>query len=817
MKESELIDETLEYFGNRMGNFWHWSEDGEVIEWQTGKTLCYTADLLSILRGCSNQPMPHLGAILLVVAACSDNWEPVMARSIVNRQTKLIDWYEEHREIEEVDMILHNAFETLAIVRSLDKDVRSGAMRIPLIRAVFENIWSFHTAFDNIEPFLKHWIDWSEDKEERVELIRYLTNPDVMEQQPVFLLKELEALQSSEWRKTGTKALEEYLLTNLTDTPKPAEIAPLPEPITTPLTLIEELLQDDKTEGLAQLTQRLLAAIKIPSQTRGSSDQPFGGFSDITNRGNLDRLLISELAQDDDTLTARLVNNEAMYLRREEPPSDIERERTILLDTTIQMWGLPRVFALAAALACAEKKQNISRIDAFALRGERLDDLDLTTKDGVIQALGKLDGHLHCGIALRDFLRHNRSTESHDIVFITDADALKTPAFQVYFAEIKAFLTYLIVVNRVGELQVLDISGGRSKSLGTSKMDLNHLLFPKHDPSKRTKKSLFTPAFYNEAELPLFYLMTNARVSRMHTLQHPSVGVVNITQNQRVLRVSSADLGATELLPFIEEGEYCMGFGSIAMVYILVSNEQTRLFKLYKIHMDKGLSETHDFTGRVFATVDEMAFYKSSFFLKSNKIINCFTGTLEEGIGFEGILGEYRQVKEAIDLKQIKKFLNNRNSPLHHPKAIFINDKGQLTIDRFSLVLVNSNVLLFRQTSEQYHELETDRDEPLHVSTPFENPNIICYEKKWADGSLASVDTHGFLHLKSSNKSIPEVTIVLTFANDISAWVSDDSIFGSTYFNNTTKNTEELPPSYFYRTYIQRFINHILQPMGLPF
>jgi MoxR-vWA-beta-propeller ternary system domain bpX1/MoxR-vWA-beta-propeller ternary system domain bpX0 len=807
MEESERIDLTLEYFGSRKGNFWHWTADGEVVEWQSGETLCYRADLLSILRGCSGQPMPYFGAILLVVAACSDNWQPQNARYLLNKQLKYSEAYEERQRIEEMDMVLHNAFETLTMVHRLVKELRSGAMRIPLLRAVFENLWQPHVAFDDIEPFVNCW----------AELAEHLTNPDVQDLHPNYLNKELEALQNCEWRKKETFALEQYLRTNLMGTPKPADIVSLKAAEIAPQTLIQELLEDEKTEGFAQLTQRLLAAIKIPLHTRGSSDQPFGGFSDITNRGNLDRLLISELAQDDDTLTARLVNNEAMYLRREEPPTKIERERTILVDTTMQMWGLPRVFALAAALACAEKKQNISNIDVFALRGNRLDDLDLTTKKGVIEALEKLDGHLHCGIALRDFLRQNRASESHDIVFITDADALKTPDFQAYYAEIKTFLTYLIVVNRVGDLQVLEISGGRSKSLGTSKMDLNDLLFPKKDPTKRSKKRLFNPLFYQETPLPLYYLTTNARISRMCLLQHPSVGVVNITQNQRVLRWEKPELGAVELLPFIEEGEYCMGFANIFMLYILVSNEQTRLFKLYKIHTEKGLQETYDFTGQAFANVDEMAILRSSFFLRSGKVVNCVTGKLEEGIGFEPILAEYREEKEAIDLKHIKQVIKNRNSPLHHPQAIFINKNQQLTIDKFSLVPMGNGVSLFRQTTEVPHKIERDNEDPLFVSTPFENPNIICYEKKWADGSIAAVDTHGFLHLKSSNNRIPEITIVLTFDNDISAWASNDSWCGSAYFNNTMRHTEPLSPAYFYTLYVHRFIQHILNGASLPF
>src|SRR4029450_3053531 len=90
--------------------------------------------------------------------------------------------------------------------------------------------------------------------------------------------------------------------------------------------LLEQLAQDPNTAGLAQLTHRLIAALNIPMHAHGSSSQFFGGVSDITNRGNFDRLLLSELAHDDLSLMARLANNEALYLRREELPSNPEKQ-----------------------------------------------------------------------------------------------------------------------------------------------------------------------------------------------------------------------------------------------------------------------------------------------------------------------------------------------------------------------------------------------------------------------------------------------------------------------------------------------------------
>jgi hypothetical protein len=51
----------------------------------------------------------------------------------------------------------------------------------------------------------------------------------------------------------------------------------------------------------------------------------------------------------------------------------------------------------------------------------------------------------------------------------------------------------------------------------------------------------------------------------------------------------------------------------------------------------------------------------------------------------------------------------------------------------------------------------------------------------WNDGSEAFLDSRGMLHLKSSDKSIPEVSIVLTDGK-LSGWCSDGRLWGADYF-----------------------------------
>ncbi len=62
--------------------------------------------------------------------------------------------------------------------------------------------------------------------------------------------------------------------------------------------------------------------VHLPRPLLQPDDIPVGGVSDISNRGTIDRLLLSELAQDDEMLTTRVAMNEVMYLRRETPPQN---------------------------------------------------------------------------------------------------------------------------------------------------------------------------------------------------------------------------------------------------------------------------------------------------------------------------------------------------------------------------------------------------------------------------------------------------------------------------------------------------------------
>jgi hypothetical protein len=140
--------------------------------------------------------------------------------------------------------------------------------------------------------------------------------------------------------------------------------------------LLAELENDEELCGLARLARDLMAAISLPRTITDRDTLPLGGVSDIANRGQPDRLLLSEVAHDDLTLAARIALREALYLRREAPLRNPPSRRTILLDAAIRMWGIPRVFATSVALALPPKIAlhrflHADRLERAAVRGAR--------------------------------------------------------------------------------------------------------------------------------------------------------------------------------------------------------------------------------------------------------------------------------------------------------------------------------------------------------------------------------------------------------------------------------------------------------------
>ena len=114
---------------------------------------------------------------------------------------------------------------------------------------------------------------------------------------------------------------------------------------------------------IANFTLDLIPSVLETKRSSGIQTFAIDGYASIETQGNLDSLLPSELAFDDDLFDRRYADSELFYYGREKQDTQRERLHYILVDASASMRGLRTVFARGLALALAKKT---------TLRGEQV-------------------------------------------------------------------------------------------------------------------------------------------------------------------------------------------------------------------------------------------------------------------------------------------------------------------------------------------------------------------------------------------------------------------------------------------------------------
>lgn len=813
----DLAQHTLRYFRPSYKGFWHWAEEGYLVEWYNGETLCYREELTDLLRGQEGLGLPRLGTVLLVLAACQDSWAESDRIQQLDQQFVIGERGYENR----LESRLYAAKRFLDLVAQLPAELRKGRKRIHLLRCFIGFLQNLEVSADQ----LPHLLDYFQGGQLNGQILG-----DAEGNGRNALELDLWPFRQVYMRFENVDQLERHLRTGLSELPAPAPLD-LPDDAP-PADLLEQLARDRDTAGLARLAQRLVAALHIPLHARGASELPLGGISDITNRGDFDRLLLSELAQDDLTLTARLVNNEALFLRREEPPQHLERQRTVLMDTTLKMWGLSRVFALSAALACArQEKQAVAAVQAFTLSGEGFEPMDLHTKEGVADALTRLDVALHCGNGLRAFFAETPPHDTHDYILVSDADAMRDPDFQAVFSDIRSRLRFLVVLHRDGRLEFFEYTNGHRKLLFSPKFDLNTLLFPKgktpQPAPQRLDSGLILPAFFQQNPPPLRFPTRGLKTLKKRSFEHPEFGLVLVTPQQRVLYWDDYDKAPQELLTYIEPGEtYQIEFGNLGDIYILVVDQGGQFAKFYLIISSKAYAYHNLAAADRVLSIDIV---KKASMIRAASIDShrdiLFVDSFRRGvygIDFQtweevSVQGQYpdvdshkireaqwEQLNRKMDVAAIRAKLKVKYRSIITAKYIGLDLKSScLMLDNHALDIDNDGNLVWSDSPAIFPEQSA---QPTRHPHP-DNPKISLLTHTWADGSQAVLDTRGLLHLYSSDPEVPDVTILAIINHPVAAWAADGTVGGHPHFLPSSGGDKICSGREFYRLYIQPFID----------
>lgn len=819
-KAQELEFWALEYFYAAHGYFWRWAEEQEVVEWQNGVTICYRAELQQLLIDLAPNGLLPLGSILLVLSACTSAWTDASGAAVLERLQREVGGGSDGSSD------LRQAVALLEAVALLPTELRTGPAKLHLLRELSNDDDGEVLAVAAAGPGVNHGqqvIDeWSSGRLQASLTAHPAPAADLSPELRVALEHDLLPLMV-QWKRiaddnagAASHKLAVLLRSGLLAPPAPLPALPTPTPEPeAPADLLTQLSQDPRTYGLARLTQRLVAALRIPPHSRDAGEQPLGGVADITNRGNFDRLLLSELAHDDLPLLARLAGNEALYLRREAPPVRDLRPRLILLDTTLRLWGVPRVFGLAAALAWARQPQPgglAAPAAAYALGGEQAEPLDLASFDGAVDALGRLDPAPHAGAALTAFAR-TPAAAAADCLLITDAQLLHQPAFVAALAEARPALRFLLTVDRSGELQLYEYGpSGQRTLLGLSRHDLDELLFAAMPAPPPRPGRPGEPAYLAQQPAPLFYPTTGLKVTPKTSFYRRELGLLGISEQRRVLFYPSREFGAQELLPHIEPGQYHFGHEAAAL-FVLVEAEGLLVF--YAFDTVSGAVERVELAEEYppAQPLTAVSYLAGCFYL-------CFGRSPSIAVTVFDCRRRHVVTRHAgpfpspasraphVERGQLKQHVNNGYSVVQNVRLLGLSPTGELTMDGWGLHLAQ------RTDQSCYLKLRPlyPDESPRHRvgrgqgTNLLGNPLLWLGDFTWPDGSRAWVDSRGLLHLRSADATVPDITVLLVVHRTTAAWAADGTVCGPDYFTGP-QPPRRIDPAAFYQQYIQRFID----------
>jgi hypothetical protein len=114
-------------------------------------------------------------------------------------------------------------------------------------------------------------------------------------------------------------------------------------------------LGSPEANDVANFSLDLLPSVLETKRASGAQTFSVDGYASIERKGNLDSLVLSELAYDEEMFEQKAVDQELLYYAHERQREDERRLQYILVDSSASMRGKRQVFARGLALTLAKK------------------------------------------------------------------------------------------------------------------------------------------------------------------------------------------------------------------------------------------------------------------------------------------------------------------------------------------------------------------------------------------------------------------------------------------------------------------------------
>ncbi len=759
---NNVMETAKYYFQSWEGNFWCWADNGAVAETSDGKTIVYRIDLIRVLDELVMGRVPALDAVMLVLIACRSELE--YTRYQVREVFAALLETDSADVPDEVGQLLEN-------IRKLPLKYRTGTGRALLLNAlILEHTQAAPLGLSQqmLELFKTGRLSGILMGNVNIERIReckeFLTKAFLAYPDYASLLRKLETGQSG---------------------------VPEPLPVEFP-DILSELDADGKTAGISRLARLLKAVMHFPPDTEEGVNDPFGGVSDIGNRGDLHRLLLSELAQDDDMLLARLANNETLFYRKEDTPSPPDLKKFVCIDVTIRMWGANRLFAIAAALAYTLHDD----AEVWMMTGDEKLPADLYTGAGVMEAMTHLSGGQDCGSAM---LVADKALKGGECLFVSSEENFHSPDFQAVWVKMKNPPSMLALIGEGGVINVYRTIRHHRKLLSTATYDVQDLLAHKPGVRQHSTNSTDLPAIFHQPEMPLYFPWINRGADKDKDCRLQDGDMVRVTFDSRLMFSSIGDQSAVEILPYVETGKYYFGFNKRDKLLSVLIAVRNRTYVRYIVDMSTRKLVEYTELKQPVTDADKVTFKKGMF---------CFEGSHSSAIAAFGSNGSANESDYLVPFIVPKTGLVRINYSVYsNPDILYVTTSGKLGIGKmFMQLLPDNGGFRLTQGKEEKVTAAQKAEKKIYFNN---NHKVWLWKYLWDNGSITWMDSRGFMHFRSVDHSIPEITIVTITGKVTAAWVSNGFVFGNSNFHQLKKNETVGTVEEFWEKYWQPLIKSL--------
>lgn len=796
---------TLAYFCAPPGLLWEWEDaDGnQAVVWSGDNALiAFRQELPELLEACASGGLPPLGSILLVLAAASESYDAVSTRG------RLWDAAARATGSKEVPAGIASLWKTVGAgldrIHSLPAELRSGGpARSRLLQTLFEDPAAIRITPPQAANIIAEFVQ--------------TPSLHVFQQRSpglngiARLLADLSLLEHA-FTHCPPEHLEERLRTGIDRLPSrqlelplpaPAEV-PVPEPPADLLRALEH--EGGELAQVAGLVRRIGAMLHVPKAVTQRDELPLGGVSDITNRGDPSRLLMTELAWDDLTFAVRLAQGEALYLRRESPPAEPPPRRLVLIDTGIFMWGKPRLFALGSALALLRQKHGEQTAigSIFAIDADGFKNITLETVLDVRLQLARLQPQPHPGSALQRLADAQPSPfqPNEEVFVITHPAALETLCHLPVWRHLANTVPlHALLVDRDGNLELSRHSLAGARLLAHAHLDAEDLFEPKSggrsskpSPAALTSEAGRLPQFYRQRIWPLCH---PAPPVEGKTYQIPNKGCIGVSKagcvcwwrhkNSLVGKLLLLWQPAGELvfaalekqdpdvvfLAFRSPGETSVELAIISLKGPEVSgvhSVEIGRSDIFLPCLNSGYLVVHlDDRSDAYSWLDDTIKLKS---------IN--RAAVKGWPVFDGSkFHEYGMSGSPCTSLELARYLPPRDSPRRYItdiQSVAIDDRGKLMI-----LTEGAHVYTLNVHENGFNWVGTNKGSPLFQ--PLQDVSVERWQERnlrialLPDGRRIIVDPRGFMHVCDSGDEAGEISIMLVKGHTV-AWTPNGKYFG---------------------------------------